>query len=457
MTVVYTTNTPVDAKLEYGITEAYGQIGPQATHETFHDYPGTIHNIYKSRIGGLEPGKKYYYEVSGPGLTEYKNHFWTASDNMGDDLLVVAGGDYWIPHDSVINWVENKYGRRVDFVMHVGDHIIRSHMNRPWQGRIPIVLGRGNHDDQYARNRGQVKAFLDYPNYIDISNAGGYSFSFNYGPALFYVPPYVTYTSGYSTEQLETIENTLASSIRKWKFIFCHHIFFSVGAHADNDFGTSTTEGVLRREQAWPIFMKYGVQMAITGHDHDLQATYKIDGYGNQHPDGVICAVAGNSVTGKTIDAPWNAYYRGGYGPSIIRIYDNGTKGEYLIAPRSGRWNDGPLIVEYQAELSPKTTSTARMTSIKSNNDLVQVFPNPFNPGTYIRIKLEQRTRPKLAIYDLLGNRIRRLQPSTSDGKSFWVVWDGKDAKQVTVANGTYVIRIEAKDVLLQKRIILLR
>jgi flagellar hook assembly protein FlgD len=97
------------------------------------------------------------------------------------------------------------------------------------------------------------------------------------------------------------------------------------------------------------------------------------------------------------------------------------------------------------------------MTSIKSNNDLVQVFPNPFNPGTYIRIKLEQRTRPKLAIYDLLGNRIRRLQPSTSDGKSFWVVWDGKDAKQVTVANGTYVIRIEAKDVLLQKRIILLR
>jgi tartrate-resistant acid phosphatase type 5 len=58
------------------------------------------------------------------------------------------------------------------------------------------------------------------------------------------------------------IEQQLSSTKAKWKIACAHHPFFSNGSHGDN--------GVMQKEWG-PIFKKYGVDMYLGGHDHDLQ------------------------------------------------------------------------------------------------------------------------------------------------------------------------------------------
>jgi tartrate-resistant acid phosphatase type 5 len=82
-------------------------------------------------------------------------------------------------------------------------------------------------------------------------------------------------------EQLIWLERELAASIAPWKIAVGHHPVFSGGHH-----GNTEALVVLLK----PLFERYGVQVYLNGHDHDLQhlavgkVHYLISGGGGARP-----------------------------------------------------------------------------------------------------------------------------------------------------------------------------
>jgi 3',5'-cyclic AMP phosphodiesterase CpdA len=70
-------------------------------------------------------------------------------------------------------------------------------------------------------------------------------------------------------QQLAFLERTLATSSARWKIVALHHPPYSAGYQG------SSTEA---REAFSPLFERYGVQLVLSGHEHDYQRSVPIDG-----------------------------------------------------------------------------------------------------------------------------------------------------------------------------------
>lgn len=94
-----------------------------------------------------------------------------------------------------------------------------------------------------------------------------------------------------SGEQVKWLEKTLAASTAKWKIAATHHPPYSAGIHG--------SEESVRAAFA-PLFEKYGVQLVLSGHDHDYQRSLE--------QNGVIYIVSGAAAkVRKTAKADFTA------------------------------------------------------------------------------------------------------------------------------------------------------
>ncbi len=71
---------------------------------------------------------------------------------------------------------------------------------------------------------------------------------------------------------------------------------------------------------------------------------------------------------------------------------------------------------------------------------LDQNHPNPFNPNTTIEFSVPTRGDVELAIYNLAGQKARRLLCTVLDAGT----WDGRDKQGRELANGVYIYRLQA-------------
>jgi len=129
--------------------------------------------------------------------------------------------------------------------------------------RVAGVLG--NHDYEVARGRYEL-GLLGMPGPYYTRRLGD-------DAQLFFLDSNVI-----TARQTDWLEQTLADSSATWKIAVFHHPPFTCGGHS----------GDLRVLQRWvPLFESYGVQLVITGHDHNYQrfarrngVTYVVDGAG---------------------------------------------------------------------------------------------------------------------------------------------------------------------------------
>ena len=82
---------------------------------------------------------------------------------------------------------------------------------------------------------------------------------------------------------------------------------------------------------------------------------------------------------------------------------------------------------------------------------LLENYPNPFNPETWIPYQLATAANVTITIYDVRGNRIRTLslghQPAgTYYGRSSAAYWDGRNDGGESVASGLYFYVLSAGD-----------
>ncbi len=84
-------------------------------------------------------------------------------------------------------------------------------------------------------------------------------------------------------------------------------------------------------------------------------------------------------------------------------------------------------------------------------------FPNPFNPSTTISFELPKTGHVKLEVFNVNGALITTLVDEVRESGRHDVLWNGKDAKGVSVASGIYFYRLKAGAEVVTKKMMLLR
>ncbi|HMR40436.1 MAG TPA: DNRLRE domain-containing protein [Ignavibacteria bacterium] len=89
---------------------------------------------------------------------------------------------------------------------------------------------------------------------------------------------------------------------------------------------------------------------------------------------------------------------------------------------------------------------------IPAEFNLYQNFPNPFNPVTSIKFDVAGAAITKIGVYDELGKEVSVLVNESLNPGSYQVQWDGS-----RFSSGAYYIRMESDNVLITKKIVLLK
>jgi WD40 repeat protein len=84
-------------------------------------------------------------------------------------------------------------------------------------------------------------------------------------------------------------------------------------------------------------------------------------------------------------------------------------------------------------------------------------FPNPFNQSTVIEYTLPESGRVNLEIYNILGQKIRRLVSETVQPGHHTVRWDGRTDSGQTVSSGTYIMRLSMGSYVMTKNMMVLK
>lgn len=88
---------------------------------------------------------------------------------------------------------------------------------------------------------------------------------------------------------------------------------------------------------------------------------------------------------------------------------------------------------------------------------LEQNYPNPFNPSTVIRYNLSKSVHVNLAIFDILGRKVRTLVDAAKPAGPHETTWDGRNDVGAQVSNGVYMYSIEAGTFIRTRKLTLIR
>ncbi len=108
-------------------------------------------------------------------------------------------------------------------------------------------------------------------------------------------------------------------------------------------------------------------------------------------------------------------------------------------------------------KINETEVSVDNITSERNGFELLQNFPNPFNPSTIIRYRLSGYSNVELKIYNLLGQVVRTLVQEKQTAGFKHVQWDGKNQSGIPVSSGLYICRITVENEARTMKILLMK
>ncbi len=88
---------------------------------------------------------------------------------------------------------------------------------------------------------------------------------------------------------------------------------------------------------------------------------------------------------------------------------------------------------------------------------LEQNYPNPFNASTSIVYQLTSNDEIEMTVYDMLGQKIRKLLKGRHAEGQHSIVWDGLDDRGYPASSGVYFCEMKARDFLRVRKMIMMR
>ncbi len=258
--IVWETSEPAMGQIEYGSTPELGQ--------TIQETQAVIH--HEVQLTGLKPYSVYFYRLDTGKVKSKLASFRTAAPAGQSDYRFVVFGDTregYFAHRAIVNRILDV---TPDFVIHTGDMVEVGYCVSCWDEffRIEAPLLRsapfyptlGNHEDDQST--------FTQTHYFDIFHLPGIErwYAFDYGNAHFIslkADGYPRFDYFPDDEQLEWLEDQLATNDKPWTFVFFHVGVFT-SRHED------FLETGMRRKLV-PLFERYGVEAVFMGHNHGYE------------------------------------------------------------------------------------------------------------------------------------------------------------------------------------------
>ncbi len=145
-----------------------------------------------------------------------------------------------------------------------------------------------------------------------------------------------------------------------------------------------------------------------------------------------------------------------GEGEAADRAWEQTTPAAFQSLNDPGDWSwhlDADLWIAafYKAGL-PTFVENEIEISLPTAYELTQNYPNPFNPTTTFQVKVPDATEVKITVYNALGQEVMKLH----DGKLAAGIHQF-EFKGSHLTSGLYLYRIEAKDFVAVRRMVLIK
>jgi hypothetical protein len=141
--------------------------------------------------------------------------------------------------------------------------------------------------------------------------------------------------------------------------------------------------------------------------------------------------------------------------PAVI---DHGGRGGNRIAAEDGivAVSDGNSVHIYDVR-GVVTDVPDSPAELPASFALSQNYPNPFNPSTTIEYSLAERSRVRLTVYNILGQRVNTLIDEERPAGTYTIEWNGTNAGGRPVASGVYFYRLSAGDFTEVRKMVLVK
>jgi hypothetical protein len=243
---------------------------------------------HEVRLFGLSPSTRYLYTVvvNGTPLTSGTDTFTTAPLRGTGEVRFIAFGDSGVGSTAQRQLAGRMASESFDLAIHTGDVAYGApdmsgggsypqydawlfDIYAAWLRLRPFFPVIGNHDEELGLARAYRDAFV----LPDNGATSGYAdhaerfYSFDYGTVHFVaLDTELAFQDPVRRQaQLAWLERDLASTTQPWRIAVVHRPPYSAGTHHGSDLAV--------RQYVSPLLEKYGVQLALTGHEHSYERT----------------------------------------------------------------------------------------------------------------------------------------------------------------------------------------
>lgn len=288
---------------------------------------------FKVKLSGLEPGKRYWYEMGSLEAQEKLRSFVVPETGSEVSFAYLGDPQFDKSVDDYEAWgelTERMYEKEpyVDFAIIGGDLVNIPTRKDHWNGfldnctvfeELPVMTIPGNHEGVTSNNT-YKKLFHNIGNGPD----GEAFYYFDRGGCRFIMLDSSFLTKArqlamgkalWTAREREVeswLRETLGKSPAKWNIIVTHHPIY--GMH---DMFTVSKE---IRELWLPILKEEGADLVLCGHQHVYMRTRDMDGI--VHVMGVSGAKRSNYYTGMNAPAYSESIYSAGPNYQIIKATD---------------------------------------------------------------------------------------------------------------------------------------
>jgi acid phosphatase type 7 len=349
----YLTTQDTESTVKYGFhpdSLSYTKIIPgiRANHEV--------------KIEGLLPNKAYYYAVfNGPTqLVGGSSYFFKTSqlENSTQKIRIWATGDCgtaYATQTKVLNAFDTYLGNKyLDAWLLLGDNAYVDGTDAEYQANFfnpykdsrflrqtCIYPAPGNHD-YYATTNGKATKNVPYYQIFSMpaaGEAGGLAsnrkeyYSYNIGNVHFIsLDSYGVETNAnlslYDTlgPQATWLKQDLAANTKKWTVVYFHHPPYTMGSH-----NSDTEQDLVKmRKNLTPIFLRYNVDLVLSGHSHNYERSKMLKaytGFENEFNETLhVLSTSSGKYDGSTNSCPYH------------KKSDNSIKGTvYAVAGSAGK------------------------------------------------------------------------------------------------------------------------
>ena len=288
--VVWTTRQPGAATVRYAAAGGAPVTAAAQTEVFTAAETGLGFDFYQHEapLSGLAPSTRYTYDVfmSNVDVTAGQDAFTTAPPTGTGTVRFIAFGDSGVGSTAQRQLAVQMESEPFDLAIHTGDVAYGTAnmigggsyaqyddwvfgIYRSWLRSHPISPTIGNHDEEIGLARayrdvfvlpdnGATSAFPDHAERF---------YSFDYGPVHFVVlDTELAFTDTNRRQaQLAWLEADLSSTSQPWRIVTVHKPPYSASAAHGSDLAV--------RQAFSPLFERYGVQLVMSGDDHNYERT----------------------------------------------------------------------------------------------------------------------------------------------------------------------------------------